>query len=204
MTASLQQPSKVEVTQLLRAWGGGDDSALKKLTPLVENDLHRLAHRYMARERPGHTLQTTALVNEVYLRLVDLHQVSWQDRAHFFAISARMMRRILTDFARSRNYQKRGGAALHVSFDEALAVSQEQDAEIVAIDEALIGLAAVDARKSQVVELRFFGGLSVQETAEVLKVSPETVKRDWRFAKAWLHRVLSGEKGDEAGATAAS
>jgi len=204
MTASLQQPSKVEVTQLLRAWGGGDDSALKKLTPLVENELHRLAHRYMARERPGHTLQTTALVNEVYLRLVDLHQVSWQDRAHFFAISARMMRRILTDFARSRNYQKRGGAALHVSFDEALAVSQEQDAEIVAIDEALIGLAAVDARKSQVVELRFFGGLSVQETAEVLKVSPETVKRDWRFAKAWLHRVLSGEKGDEAGATAAS
>ena len=204
MTASLQQPSKVEVTQLLRAWGGGDDSALKKLTPLVENDLHRLAHRYMARERPGHTLQTTALVNEVYLRLVDLHQVSWQDRAHFFAISARMMRRILTDFARSRNYQKRGGAALHVSFDEALAMSQEQDAEIVAIDEALIGLAAVDARKSQVVELRFFGGLSVQETAEVLKVSPETVKRDWRFAKAWLHRVLSGEKGDEAGATAAS
>ena len=204
MTASLQQPSKVEVTQLLRAWGGGDDSALKKLTPLVENDLHRLAHRYMARERPGHTLQTTALVNEVYLRLVDLHQVSWQDRAHFFAISARMMRRILTDFARSRNYQKRGGAALHVSFDEALAVSQEQDAEIVAIDEALIGLAAVDARKSQVVELRFFGGLSVQETAEVLKVSPETVKRDWRFAKAWLHRVLSGEKGDKAGATAAS
>ena len=204
MTASLQQPSKVEVTQLLRAWGGGDDSALKKLTPLVENELHRLAHRYMARERPGHTLQTTALVNEVYLRLVDLHQVSWQDRAHFFAISARMMRRILTDFARSRNYQKRGGAALHVSFDEALAVSQEQDAEIVAIDEALIGLAAVDARKSQVVELRFFSGLSVQETAEVLKVSPETVKRDWRFAKAWLHRVLSGEKGDEAGATAAS
>src|SRR6516225_6759001 len=190
MTASLQQPSKVEVTQLLRAWGGGDDSALKKLTPLVGNDLHRLAHRYMARERPGHTLQTTALVNEVYLRLVDLHQVSWQDRAHFFAISARMMRRILTDFARSRNYQKRGGAALHVSFDEALAVSQEQDAEIVAIDEALIGLAAVDARKSQVVELRFFGGLSVQETAEVLKVSPETVKRDWRLAKAWLRREL--------------
>src|SRR6516164_2539297 len=204
MTASLQQPSKVEVTQLLRAWGGGDDSALKKLTPLVENELHRLAHRYMARERPGHTLQTTALVNEVYLRLVDLHQVSWQDRAHFFAISARMMRRILTDFARSRNYQKRGGAALHVSFDEALAVSQEQDAEIMAIDEALVALAAVDARKSQVVELRFFGGLSVQETAEVLKVSPETVKRDWRFARSWLHRVLSRERVNEAGATAAS
>ena len=172
--------------------------------PLVEAELHRLAHLYMSREKPGHTLQTTALVNEVYLRLVDIAQISWQDRAHFFAISARMMRRILTDFARSRNYQKRGGAALHVSFDEALAVSPKLDAEILAIDEALVDLATVDARKSQVVELRFFGGLSVGETAEVLKVSPETVKRDWRFAKAWLHRVLSGEKGDEAGAPAAS
>jgi RNA polymerase sigma-70 factor, ECF subfamily len=197
-------PSKVEVTQLLKAWGSGDDRALERLIPVVENELHRLAHRCMAKENPGHTLQTTALVNEVYLRLVDVHEVSWQDRAHFFAISARMMRRILTDFARSRNYQKRGGAALHVSFDEALAVSQEQHAEIVAIDDALVELAALDPRKSQVVELRFFGGLSVEETAEALKVSPETVKRDWRFAKSWLHRVLSGEKGDEAGASAAS
>jgi len=158
----------------------------------------------MSREKPNHTLQTTALVNEVYLRLVDITQVSWHDRAHFLAIAARTMRRILTDFARSRNYQKRGGAALLVSFDEALAVSQEKDADIIAVDEALSALAAVDARKSQVVELRFFGGLSVEETAEVLKVSPETVKRDWRFAKSWLHRSLSGEKGDEGGTTAAS
>jgi RNA polymerase sigma-70 factor, ECF subfamily len=172
--------------------------------PLVQGELHRLAHRYMSQENSGHLLQTTALINEAYLRLVDIAHVSWQDRTHFFAISARIMRHILTDFARSRNYQKRGGAALHVSFDEALALSEKQDAEIVAIDEALVQLAAVDARKSQVVELRFFGGLSVEEIAEVLKVSPETVKRDWRFAKAWLYRVLGGEKGDEAGAFAAS
>jgi RNA polymerase sigma factor (TIGR02999 family) len=197
-------PSKVEVTQLLKAWGQGDDGALGRLIPLVQNELHRLARRYMSREQPDHILQTTALVNEVYLRLVDMPQMSWQDRAHFFAISARMMRRILTDFARSRNYQKRGGGALHVSFDEALAVSQEQDAEIVAIDDALSQLAALDSRKSQVVELRFFGGLSEVEIAEVLKVSPETVRRDWRFAKSWLHRVLSGEKDDETGALAAS
>jgi RNA polymerase sigma factor (TIGR02999 family) len=197
-------PSKIEVTQLLKAWGQGDDGALGRLIPLVQNELHRLARRYMSREQPDHTLQTTALVNEVYLRLVDMPQMSWQDRAHFFAISARMMRRILTDFARSRNYQKRGGTALHVSFDEALAVSQEQDAKIVAIDDALSQLAALDSRKSQVVELRFFGGLSELEIAEVLKVSPETVRRDWRFAKSWLHRVLSGEKDDETGALAAS
>jgi RNA polymerase sigma factor (TIGR02999 family) len=172
--------------------------------PLVQAELHRLAHRYMSQEKPGHMLQTTALVNEVYLRLVNVDQVSWQDRAHFFAISARMMRRILTDFARSRNYQKHGGAAVQVVFDESLAVSQKQDAEIVAVDEALTALAAVDARKSQVVELRFFGGLSIEETAEVLKISPKTVKRDWRFAKAWLHQVLRGEKDDESGALAAS
>jgi RNA polymerase sigma factor (TIGR02999 family) len=197
-------PSNVEVTQLLKAWGQGDEDALQQLMPLVHAELHRLAHRYMSREKPGHTLQTTALVNEVYLRLVDIAQVRWQDRAHFFAISARMMRRILTDFARSRNYQKHGGAAVHVSFDEALIVSQKQDAEIVAIDDALVALAAVDLRKSQVVELRFFGGLSIEETAEVLKISEKTVKRDWRFAKAWLHQVLSGEKADESGALAAS
>ena len=194
MPDSCDVPSGVDVTQLLRAWGQGDEGALGRLIPLVQQELHRRAQRYMSREKPDHTLQTTALVNEVYLRLVDIARVSWQDRAHFFAIAARMMRRILTDFARARNYQKRGGAALHVSFDEALAVSQEQGAEIIAIDEALVALAALDARKSQVVELRFFGGLSVEETAEVLKVSPETVKRDWRFAKAWLHRALSGEK----------
>ena len=194
MPDSCDVPSGVDVTQLLRAWGQGDEGALGRLIPVVQQELHRRAHHYMSREKPDHTLQTTALVNEVYLRLVDIARVSWQDRAHFFAIAARMMRRILTDFARSRHYQKRGGAALHVSFEEALAVSPEKDAEIVAVDEALSALAAVDARKSQVVELRFFGGLSVEETAEVLKVSPETVKRDWRFAKAWLHRALSGEK----------
>jgi RNA polymerase sigma-70 factor, ECF subfamily len=204
MPDSSSVSSSVEVTQLLKAWGRGDVEVFGRLMPLVQGELHRLAHRYMSQENPGHLLQTTALINEAYLRLVDIAQVSWQDRTHFFAISARIMRRILTDFARSRNYQKRGGAALHVSFDEALAVSQKQDAEIVAIDEALVALAAVDARKSQVVELRFFGGLSVEETAEALKVSPETVKRDWRFAKAWLYRVLGGEKGDEAGAFAAS
>ncbi|MGD0512225.1 MAG: sigma-70 family RNA polymerase sigma factor [Terriglobales bacterium] len=188
--------SKVEVTQLLRAWGDGDDHALDKLTPLVQSELHRLAHRYMARENPGHTLQTTALVNEVYLKLVNVQDMSWQDRAHFFAISARMMRHILTDFARSRNFQKRGGAAVHVTFDEALMVSPEQGADIVALDDALRQLAAVDSRKSQVVELRFFGGLSVEETAEALKISRETVIRDWKFAKVWLLRELSGQKTD--------
>jgi RNA polymerase sigma factor (TIGR02999 family) len=188
--------SKVEVTQLLRAWGSGDDRALEKLTPLVETELHRLAHRYMTREKPGHTLQTTALVNELYLKLVNFQDMTWQDRAHFFAISARMMRHILTDFARSRQFQKRGGAAQHVTLDEALIASPEQDTDMVALDEALSQLAAVDARKSQVVELRFFGGLNVDETAEVLKVSRETVIRDWKFAKVWLLRELSGAKGN--------
>jgi len=197
-------PPSTEVTQLLKAWGHGDEGALGRLIPLVQEELHRFAQHYMSREKPDHTLQTTALVNEVYLKLVDIAQVNWQDRAHFFAIAARMMRRILTDCARSRNYQKRGGAILHVPFDEVLAVGKERDAEIMALDEALVALAAVDARKSQVVELRFFGGLSVEETAEVLKVSPETVKRDWRFARSWLHRVLTREKSDEDGAMAAS
>jgi RNA polymerase sigma-70 factor (ECF subfamily) len=190
-------PESSDVTQLLKAWGEGNDAALDQLTPLVYDELHRMAQRCMARENPGHTLQTSALVNEAYLRLVDIHQMSWQNRAHFFAISARMMRRILTDFARSRHYLKRGGDAKHVSFDEALVVSRQADAEVVAIDEALSEFARVDERKSQVVELRFFGGLSVEETAEVLKISPETVMRDWKFAKAWLARALSGEKGDE-------
>jgi RNA polymerase sigma factor (TIGR02999 family) len=186
-------PSKLEVNQLLKAWGTGDDKALDQLTPVVQQELHRLAHRCMSRERPGHTLQTTALVNEVYLRLVDVNAVEWQDRAHFFAISARMMRRILTDFARSRNYQKRGAGAVQVSFDEALIVTPEKDGDIMALDEALTEFAVLYPRQSQVVELRFFGGLEVKETAEALKVSPETVKRDWRFAKAWLRRALSGE-----------
>jgi RNA polymerase sigma factor (TIGR02999 family) len=196
MNAQQDAFSKVEVTQLLRAWGSGDERALDKLTPLVESELHRLAHKYMAREKPGHTLQTTALVNEVYLKLVNIQDMTWQDRAHFFAISARMMRHILTDFARSRRFQKRGGGALRVTLDEALPVSPRQNADMVALDEALVQLAALDPRKGQVVELRFFGGLSVDETAEVLKVSRETVLRDWRFAKVWLLRELSVEKGN--------
>ena len=197
MPNSAELPSKIEVTQLLKAWGQGDDAALQQLAPLVEKELHRMAHHCMARERPGHTLQTTALVNEVYLCLVDINSVDWQDRAHFFAISARLMRRILTDFARSRNYQKRGGGALQVSLDEGLLVSPEKDADIMALDAALTEFAVLYPRQSQVVELRFFGGLEVEEAAEALKVSPVTVKRDWRFAKAWLLRSINGERRSE-------
>jgi RNA polymerase sigma factor (TIGR02999 family) len=180
-----------EVTHLLKAWTAGDQQALEKLTPLVYQQLHRVAQRCMAGERPGHTLQTTALVNEVYLRLVDCEQINWQDRAHFFAVSAQLMRRILVDFARARGYQKRGGGALHMSLDEAPSVCNEPDANLVALDDALKALADVDGRKGKVVELRFFGGLSVEETAEVLRVSADTVVRDWRLAKVWLLRELS-------------
>jgi RNA polymerase sigma factor (TIGR02999 family) len=200
MSDSSAVPSSIEVTQLLKAWGQGDEGALQRLMPLVQAQLHRLAHRYMSLEKPGHTLQTTALVNEVYLRLVDIAQVSWQDRAHFFAISARMMRRILTDFARARNYQKRGAGAVQVSFDEALVVTPNSDPDILALDETLTKFAELYPRQSQVVELRFFGGLEVQEVAEALKISPKTVKRDWRFAKAWLLRAkmreMNGERAD--------
>jgi RNA polymerase sigma-70 factor, ECF subfamily len=203
MPGSSEVPSKVELTQLLKAWGEGDDGALERLTTVVEDELHRMAHRWMSRERPGHTLQTTALVNEVYLRLVDVQAVNWQDRAHFFAISARLMRRILTDFARSRNYQKRGAGAVQVSLDEGLLLAPEKDADIMALDAALTQLAVFYPRQSRVVELRFFGGLEVEEAAEALKVSPVTVKRDWRFAKAWLLRamrgVASGESVDGSG-----
>jgi RNA polymerase sigma factor (TIGR02999 family) len=184
-------PSTHEVTQLLKAWTTGDEQALEKLTPLVYEQLRRVAQNFMAGERPGHVLQTTALVNEVYLRLVDCGQMNWQDRAHFFAVSAQLMRRILIDFARSRGYQKRGGGALHISLEEAPSVCNEPDANLVALDDALRALTAFDERKSKVVELRFFGGLSIEETAEVLKVSPETVQRDWRLAKVWLLRELS-------------
>jgi len=180
-----------EVTQLLKAWTAGDEQALEKLTPLVYRQLHRVAQRCMAGERPGHTLQTTALVNEVYLRLVDCEQIDWQDRAHFFAVSAQLMRRILIDFARSRGYRKRGGGVRPMSLDEAPPVCNDPDTNLVALDDALKALTAVDARKSQVVELRFFGGLSLEETAEVLKVSTETVGRDWKLAKVWLLRELS-------------
>ena len=179
-----------EVTQLLLAWSQGEQAALDKLIPLVTAELRRLADHYMGGERPDHTLQTTALVNEAYLRLVDSRRVRWQNRAHFFALSAQLMRRILVDFARTRNYQKRAGKAERVPLDEALVMSQERERDLVALDEALKTLAATDPRKSQVVELRFFGGLSVDETAEVLKVSPDTVLRDWRLAKVWLYREL--------------
>lgn len=186
--------SSNDITQLLHAWASGDEGAVEKLTPLVYEELHRLAHRYMTREAPGHTLQTTALINEVYLRLVNLHDVSWQDRAHFFAVCARLMRNILTDFARSRRYMKRGANAPHVSLDEAITVSRDLPTDLLALDDALNGLAKVDPRAGQLVELRFFGGLSAEEAAEVLKISTETVTRDWRMAKAWLLRELSEEK----------
>jgi len=187
-------PSIHEVTQLLKAWSAGDQDALDKLTPLVYRELHRAAKRYMARQESDHTLQTTALVNEVYLRLVAFKEITWADRAHFFAVCARLMRRILTDWARSQQYQKRGKGAPHVAFDETLEVSSERSRDLVALDDALKALAENNLRKSQVVELRFYGGLSVEETATVLKVSPETVMRDWKLAKLWLLREMSGGK----------
>ncbi len=183
-----------EVTGLLQAWSAGNEDALGKLIPLVYRQLHRAARRYMAGERSGHTLQATALINEVYLRLIDVRPTDWQSRAHFFGLCAQLMRRILTDFARSRHYQKRGGAAPHIPFEEALLVSSQPDTDLVALDVALKRLALVDPRKSRVVELRFFGGLGVKETAEVLKISNETVMRDWKMAKVWLLRELRGGK----------
>jgi RNA polymerase sigma factor (TIGR02999 family) len=190
-------PSPKEVTQLLLAWSQGDRSALEELMPLVYDELHRMARRYMVREQAAHTLQTTALVNEAYLRMVDLRKVQWQNRAHFFAVSAQLMRRILVDFARSRNYQKRGGGRRRVTLDESLEVSPEQDADLVLLDDALNALAAIDDRKRRVVELRFFGGLTVEETAHVLEVSPDTVMRDWKMAKVWLLREMTGDARDE-------
>jgi len=181
-----------ELTALLQAWGQGDETALQKLVPLVYDQLHVAARRFMAGERPGHTLQATALIHETYLRLINVRRVKWQNRAHFLAICARLMRRILVDFARSRGYQKRGGDATAVVFDEAVVVSSDPGMNLVALDDALQRLAEVDERKSRVVELRFFGGLSVKETAEVLKVSLDTVMRDWKLAKAWLLRELTG------------
>jgi RNA polymerase sigma-70 factor, ECF subfamily len=181
------------VTQLLQAWGAGDEKALEQLMPLVYNELHRLAQRYMASEQSGHPLQTTALVHEVYLRLVGIQNLDWQNRSHFYALCARLMRRILIDFARSQNYQKRGGQIAHVELEESATVSTVVGAELLAVDEALNQLASVDTRKSEVVELKFFGGLTVDEIAATLKVSPETVMRDWKLAKAWLLREL-GQK----------
>ena len=183
-------PSVGDVSQLLQAWTGGDQKALETLTPVVYNELRRLARSYMRRERPGHSLQTTALVNEAYIRLVDYKRMQWQNRAHFFAVSAQLMRRILVDHARRHNL-KRGGVQ-HVSLDEAVVISGDRAGDIVALDDAMNALARFDPRKVQVVEMRFFGGLSVEETAEVLKVSTVTVKRDWRTARTWLYRELTG------------
>ncbi len=180
------------VTELLRAWSDGDEQALAQLMPLVEAELRRLARVYMSRERRGHTLQPTALVNEAFLRLADARALRWQDRAHFLGISARLMRHVLVDHARAHGYQKRGGGAQRVTLDEALLHSPAPSLDILAIDRALDALAAVDERKSRVIELRFFGGLSVEETAEVLHLSNDTIKRDWRLAKLWLLRELQG------------
>lgn len=184
-------PLTQDVTGLLKAWNAGDESALEGLTSLVYEQLHRVAHHYMQGERPGHMLQTTALVNEVYLRLLDCGKINWQDRTHFFAVSAQLMRRILVDFARTRRYEKRGGGLCFVALDQAPSVGNQPDANLVALDDALHALSALDGRKAKVVELKFFGGLGVKETAEVLGVSAETVLRDWRLAKAWLLRELS-------------
>jgi RNA polymerase sigma factor (TIGR02999 family) len=194
---SVTASSSKAVTGLLLAWGEGDEAALEQLMPLVHAELRRLARRHMGHERRGHTLQATALVNEAYLRLIDVRKIQWQNRAHFFSMSARLMRRILVDFARSKHYQKRGGGARKVTFDEALAVSNERGDDLVALDDALVALAAVDPRKSQVVEMRFFGGLSVEESAEALHVSADTVMRDWKLAKVWLLRELKGQSADE-------
>ena len=184
-----------EVSTLLRAWSDGDRNALDQLTPIVYEELRRLARQYMRRERPGHSLQTSALVNEAYVKLVDCTHMQWQNRAHFFAVSAQLMRRILVDHARRRNL-KRGADVQHVSLDEAAMVGGGRAANMVALDDAMNALAQIDARKAQVVEMRFFGGLSVEETSEVLKISSVTVMRDWRTAKAWLYRELTGGASD--------
>ena len=187
----METHSPKEITRLLVAWGDGDESALEALTPLVYEELHRLAHHYMRNERAGHTLQSSALVNEAYVRLIDWKSVRWQSRAHFFGVSAQLMRRILVDFARSRNYAKRGGQLGVIPIDDAVVVSDDKGADIVALDEALESLAKLDERQSKVVELRFFGGLSVEETAEVLHISSGTVRRDWSIARAWLRREIT-------------
>lgn len=187
-----EEPTTHEVTELLHKWSDGDEAALEKLTPVIYSELHRIAKRYMQRERGGHTLQTTALVNEAYMRLIDWKTAKWENRAHFFGVSAQLMRRILVDFARKRP-KIENKPVQNVSLDEALTVSDEKDADLIALDEALNELAKFDERKAKIVELKFFGGLSVEETAEVLKVAPITVMREWQKAKAWLYRELSSE-----------
>ena len=184
------QSSPNEVTQLLADWSSGNQAALDKLMPLVEAELHRLAHYYMSRERAGHTLQTTALVDEAYLRLVGQKNIDWQNRAHFFGIAAKLMRQILVDYARKRHFAKRGGNAWHVSLDEAAIIAEERASEIVALDEALRDLAKISSEQSRIVELRFFGGLTIEETAEVMSLSVDKVKRDWSMAKTWLYHQM--------------
>jgi RNA polymerase sigma-70 factor, ECF subfamily len=188
-----KDPQTHEVTQLLIDWSHGDRAALDKLMPLIDEELRRLAHRYMRQERAGHTLQTTALVNEAFLRLVNRKNLQWQNRAHFFGIAANLMRTILVDHARSHASAKRGGGARKLELNEALVVSQQKASEVIALDEALKQLALIDPRQSRIVELRFFGGLTVEEAAEVLNVSPVTIKREWSTAKAWLYRELAGQ-----------
>ena len=190
-------PAPEEVSQLLKEWSNGDEAALDKVMPVVYQELRRLAHHYMRRERPGQTLQTTALVNEAYMRLAAYKKMRWQSRVHFFAVAAQVMRRILVEQARSKNFQKRGGGAQKISLDETAVVSAGRSAEVIAVDDALTALATWDPRKGRIVELRFFGGLSIEETAEVLKVSPTTVQREWRSAKAWLYKAII--KGDNVG-----
>jgi RNA polymerase sigma-70 factor (ECF subfamily) len=189
--------SQKEVTQLLGAWSGGDERALEKLIPLVQPELHRLAHHYMSRERAGHTLQTTALLDEAYLLLVDHNKRDWQNRTHFVAAAAQLMRRIMVDHARERHALKRGAGAVKVTLDEAAAVTETRSEDLLALDDAWERLAAQDPRKSQIVELRYFGGLTVEEAAGFLKLSQRTVEREWNMAKAWLYRALSGEEPNE-------
>jgi len=194
----MTKPSLHEVTQLLQSWSEGNQEALDTLVPLVHAELHRLARHYMTNERPGHTLQTTELVNEAYVRLIDWKNVRWQNRAHFFGVAAQIMRRILVDFARSRASAKKGGGTQYVSLSEAMTISPERGEDLIALDDALESLSKFDSRKSRIVELRFFGGLSVEETAEVLKISARTVMREWGLAQAWLYRELSGVQHDDA------
>ncbi len=191
-------PSQQDITHLLQAWSEGDEAALESLTPLVYEELHRLARGYMAQERPDHTLQTTALVNEAFLRLINWRRVSWRNRAHFFGVSARLMRHVLVDFARRRPKDKREDKLHQVALDEALVLCRERSPDLIALDDALKTLAELDHRKSKIVELRFFGGLTIKDMAEVLQISPITVKREWNKARAWLLRELSREKHDAA------
>ena len=190
---TMEEPEAHELTELLLAWGDGDEAALDRIAPLVHGELYRLAKLYMSRERPDHLLQTSALINEAYLRLIDWKAVRWQNRAHFFGVAAQMMRRILVDFARRRPRIDKDVEAVKISLEDALVVSSEKDADLLALDEALKSLAQLDERKSKIVELRFFGGLSVDETAEVLKISPITVMREWNKAKIWLYRELTSD-----------